>query len=196
MESGRVAGTGGPVLLHDAIRYAIIHEWLDFPASVLRQSAPEMRRMIELNLSTPVELCRQVLPGMVARGRGHVVTISSIGSTAVFPGLAVYSATKAGLAHFTAGLRADLRGLPVRTTLVELGPVPTETLHDAKQFPPAAASYRRAYRTHLLVDVPLASAADRIVRGVERNARTVRTPAGQRRWAHSSRRRAGSPSCS
>src|SRR5439155_23136794 len=104
--------------------------------SLLRQHHTALSAMVDLNLVAPMELCRQVLPRMVERGHGHVVNISSLGASGVFPGLAVYAATKAGLAHFTAGLRADLRGLPVRSTLVELGPVPTDALAETQQYRP------------------------------------------------------------
>lgn len=57
---------------------------------------------------------------MTARGRGHLVNISSLAGVATFPGLATYGATKAGLTHFTSGLRADYGG-PIGTLAVEMG---------------------------------------------------------------------------
>jgi short-subunit dehydrogenase len=167
---GEIEDTAGPIdiLVNNA---GVVHA-----DSLLRQDNNALRAMVELNLLAPMELCRQVLPRMVDRGHGHVVNISSLGASGVFPGLAVYSATKAGLAHFTAGLRADLRGLPVRTTLVDLGPVPTDALAEAQRYRPAADSYRRAYRTRSLVDVPRERVATAIVSSVEHDRRHVRIP--------------------
>ena len=132
--------------------------------------------MVAVNLSAMFHLTRLALPGMLERGRGHVVTVSSLGGAGVFPGLAVYSATKAAIAHFTAGLRADLRGLPVGTTLVELGPIPTAMLDSVNAYEPARASYARFYRLRLVVDTPAERVADKVVDAVRRNRRHVRLP--------------------
>ena len=96
---------------------------LEDSAYLPEQRAAAVDAMVAVNVAAPIHLSRLVLPGMVDRGRGHIVNFSSLGGAGVFPGLAVYSATKAAVAHFTAGSRADLRGLPVGTTLVELGPI-------------------------------------------------------------------------
>ena len=79
---------------------------------------------------------------MLGRGGGHIVNVSSMADCAVFPGLVAYSASKAALSHFTAGLRADLRGLSIGTTLVELGPIPTDLLAEAEDYAPTAIPSR------------------------------------------------------
>jgi len=56
------------------------------------------RELIELNLTAPVQLARLLVPPMAARGRGHVVFVSSIAGATAVRGEAVYSAAKAGLA--------------------------------------------------------------------------------------------------
>jgi short-subunit dehydrogenase len=139
-------------------------------------TADQLRALMQLNLLSPAELCRQVLPGMARRNRGHIVNVSSLAATAVYPGLALYAASKGGLSQLTAGLRADLRGLDVGVTLAELGPVITQALERVKAYEPTAASYRRAYRLHLLTDAAPAKAAAAIVRAVEHNRRYVRMP--------------------
>ncbi|MGQ0615863.1 MAG: SDR family oxidoreductase [Acidimicrobiia bacterium] len=146
-------------------------------AMALGDASPDdVERMVRVNLTTPIELCRQALPRMLRRGRGHVVNISSMAGCSVFPGLATYSATKSGLTHFTAGLRADLRGLPVRTTVVEIGPVPTSLLRGSEAYRPTAASFRRFRRLGLLVEVPPEKVADRVVDAVVKDHRHVRLP--------------------
>ena len=135
-----------------------------------------LREVTEVNYLAPAELCRQVIPLMLRRGGGHIVNVSSLAGTAVFPGLVTYSASKAALSHFTAGLRADLRGLPIGTTLVELGPVPTDMLAGTDDFQPTAKSFERFYRARLSVDVPRAKVADEIVRAVQKGKKHVRLP--------------------
>jgi short-subunit dehydrogenase len=105
-----------------------------------------------------------------------LVNVSSLAGVSVFPGLAGYSSTKAGLTQFTAGLRADLKGTPVGTTVVELGPVPTEMLDSADEYKPVADSFRRFYRLHLLVDVQKEVVASDVVGAVETGRRHVRHP--------------------
>src|SRR4051794_19184218 len=68
-------------------------------------TADELERMVQINFTVPMELSRQVIPRMLQRRRGgHIVNISSLSACGQYPGLTVYSATKAGLSHFTAGL--------------------------------------------------------------------------------------------
>ena len=140
------------------------------------QTAEDVEFVYQVNLLSPAELCRQAIPRMLARGRGHIVNVSSMAGTAVFPGLTVYSSTKAGLTQFTAGLRADLKGLPIGTTVVELGPIPTDMLDQVDDYKPTEDSFNRFYRLHLLVDVSRERVADNVVRAVQKNRRHVRIP--------------------
>ena len=94
----------------------------------------------------------------------------------VVPGTVAYSASRAALSHFTAGLRADLRGLPIRTTLVELGPIPTDMLAEVEDYEPTARAFRRFYRLRLIVDVPRETVADEVVRAVAQGRKHVRIP--------------------
>ena len=99
---------------------------VDEVAGMLEVSAHDLAQTVLVNLLAPAELTRQALPGMVERGQGHVVNVSSGFSTINAPGLTPYCATKAGLSHFTSGVALELRGTGVGTTLVEPGPVKTE----------------------------------------------------------------------
>lgn len=96
----------------------------------------ELDRVLDLNLRAPMHLCRDVIPGMLARGRGHIVNISSMASVFSPPGLTAYGATKAGLSHFTSGLRADLRDDPITMTTVTLGSVDTEMDQQSRAYGP------------------------------------------------------------
>lgn len=144
--------------------------------SFVRQGADELQRAIQLNLLAPMELTRQALSPMLARGQGHIVNIGSMAALGVFPGLVSYATAKAGLAHFSAGLRVDLHGTGIVTTHVDLGPVPTDALATARSYPPADASYRRAFRMHLLTEVSVLLAARVVAEAVQRDRRTVHIP--------------------
>ena len=105
--------------------------------------------LFEVNLLAPCELVRQALPGMVARDRGHLVDVSSGFSAVSAPGLVPYAASKAGLSHFHAGVRTELRGTAVGTTLVEPGPVRTGMWDDIVAQGLASAAMRRFVRLRL-----------------------------------------------
>jgi 3-hydroxy acid dehydrogenase/malonic semialdehyde reductase len=78
-------------------------------------------RMIDTNCKGVVYVTRAVLPGMVARGRGHIVNIGSTAGSYPYPGGNVYGATKAFVHQFSLNLRADLHGTGVRVTCIEPG---------------------------------------------------------------------------
>ena len=102
----------------------------------LDRTPEEIDQVLTVNLLAPMHLCRALLPRMLERGRGHVVNISSMAGVIAPPGLASYSASKAGLSHFTAGLRADLRDTPLRFTTVHLGSVSTDMDEEARSYGP------------------------------------------------------------
>ena len=78
-------------------------------------------QMIDTNCKGLTYCTRAILPGMVARGRGHVINLGSIAGTYPYPGGNVYGATKAFVHQFSLNLRADLHGSGVRVTSVEPG---------------------------------------------------------------------------
>jgi short-subunit dehydrogenase len=69
----------------------------------------QVDRMIEVNLRAPIALAHALVPGMIERGRGHLVFISSLSGKVASPSSSIYSATKFGLRGFALGLRADLQ---------------------------------------------------------------------------------------
>ena len=81
----------------------------------------EIDHALEVNLRAPIQLVRALVPGMVERGRGHVVLVSSLSGKASTPGSGLYSATKFGLRGFAAALRQDLHGTGVGVTVVYPG---------------------------------------------------------------------------
>lgn len=146
------------------------------PAAFTEAPDEDLRQVTEVNYLAPAELCRQAIPRMLGRGGGHIVNISSIAGCAVVPGLVTYSASKAALSHFTAGLRADLRGLPISTTLVELGPILTDMLAEIEDYEPTAKAFQRSYRLRMAVDTPREKVADEVVEAVQKGRTHVRIP--------------------
>lgn len=166
----RVEEEHGPldVLVNNAGRLPI--------GAIMDLDQADVDATVRLNLPAPIELCRQALPGMIERGRGHVANISSTAGVGCWPGIAAYCGTKAGLTHFTAGLRADLRGLPIGTTVVEVHVVPTRMGEQLLEYGPAAASDRRMRRLGILPHVTLEKLARHTVKAVANNRRHLRLP--------------------
>ena len=77
--------------------------------------------MVATNVTGLIHLTRALLPGMVARDRGHVMNLGSVAGYYPYPGGHVYGASKAFVRHFTMNLKADLIGTGVRVTDIEPG---------------------------------------------------------------------------
>jgi len=86
-----------------------------------RASLDDWERMVDTNCKGLMTMTRAVLPGMVARDRGHVVNIGSTAARWPYAGANVYGATKAFVHQFSLNLRADLLGTRVRVTVVDPG---------------------------------------------------------------------------
>jgi short-subunit dehydrogenase len=132
--------------------------------------------LFRVNLLAPTELCRQALVRMLPRRRGHIVNVSSLAGVAAVPGLAPYSASKAGLSQLTAALRAETKGTGIGTTLVEVGPVLTDMLENVHSYAPTERSFARGAAVKLLTDLDPNHIARAIVDSVRRNRRHVRMP--------------------
>ena len=81
--------------------------------------------MIDTNIRALLSMTRLITPGMVERGRGHIINIGSIAGDAAYPGGSVYCATKAAVKALSDGLRIDLVDTPLRVTNIKPGMVET-----------------------------------------------------------------------
>lgn len=88
----------------------------------------EWDRTVDVNCKGALNCVGAVLPGMLERGRGHIVTISSDAGRVVFPGLSVYSASKFFVEALSKGLRLETAGTGVKVTTIQPGNVSTELL--------------------------------------------------------------------
>lgn len=93
----------------------------------LQEDDPQnWEEMIDTNMKGLLYVTRAVVPGMVARGRGHVINMGSTAGHITYANGAVYCATKAAERAISEGLKIDLMGTPVRVTSVDPGMVETE----------------------------------------------------------------------
>jgi NADP-dependent 3-hydroxy acid dehydrogenase YdfG len=86
----------------------------------------DWEEMIDTNVKGLLYVTRAVVPGMVVRGRGHVISLGSTAGELAYPNGAVYCGTKAAERLINDGLRQDVLGTPVRVTSVDPGMVETD----------------------------------------------------------------------
>lgn len=103
----------------------------------------DWQNMIESNDLGLVVCTHCVLPGMVKRGRGHVINIGSVAGNYPYPGGSVYCAVKAFVKQFSLSLRGDLISTGVRVTNIEPGIV--ETPFSLNRFKGDAAKAAKVY---------------------------------------------------
>ncbi len=119
-----------------------------FPLAPVLDTTPDtFEHTLAANLGAPFRVLHGVLPGMRARGRGHVVTIGSVADRRIFGGNGAYSASKFGARALHEVLREECAGSGVRTTLVS--PAATDTPiwdpvdpDNTPGFPPRASMLR------------------------------------------------------
>ncbi|MBI3072812.1 MAG: SDR family NAD(P)-dependent oxidoreductase [Deltaproteobacteria bacterium] len=127
-----------------------------------RVTADAVAKMFDVNVIGAVRLVELALPGMLARGRGHLVAVSSLAGIRAMPRAAAYGATKAALTHFFESLRIDLKPRGIDVTVVTPGFVKT----------PLTATNN--FKMPFLVEVD--DAGRTIARGIAARRRTVAFP--------------------
>ena len=94
---------------------------LEYTTAFHRHTVDELGAITTVNLAAPMTLVAAVLPGMLARGRGHVVTVASISGKGPSPYLVAYASTKAALVELNRSLRLEYRDEPVSFSTVAPG---------------------------------------------------------------------------
>jgi short-subunit dehydrogenase len=174
-DASRLAGVGERQIVHDLAEPP--PEDLG-PVDVLVNNAgigwagptaqtPDIERLVAVNLVAPMLLTRSLLPGMLERGRGHVVNVASIAGFVGPREEAVYAATKGGLIAFSESLRHELRGTGVGVTLVAPGVIATEF------FERRGTPYTRAWPRPIAAE----RVAEAVAGAIERDRDEVFVPA-------------------
>lgn len=160
-----VAEHGSPDIL---INNAGAGRWLP----LIETSAEEAAAMMSLPYLAAFNLTRELLPGMLKRGSGQIVNVTSVASRLAWPGAVGYSAARAAMEALTNGLRADVRGSGISVMLATFGTVET-----------AYWKNNPGSRDHMpkgnAATKPLTQeqVAQFIVRGIEREQREILRPA-------------------
>jgi short-subunit dehydrogenase len=110
--AGRLADDAGEV---DVL---VANAGLSAGGRLERFSEAELAAALRVNLEAPVELAHSLLPGMLERGEGHLVFISSLQGKVALPRSSVYTATKFGLRGLALSLREDLAGTGIGASVV------------------------------------------------------------------------------
>ncbi len=139
---------------------------------ILETTAEEAAQMMAVPYLAAFNLTREFLGGMLARGKGHIVNVTSVASRLAWPGAVAYTAARWAVEGFTKALRADLYGSGIGVTLAVFGTVDTpywEHNPGSREKLP-----RRAAQIHALTSDEVAVA---IADGIEKNKRIVIKPA-------------------
>jgi short-subunit dehydrogenase len=126
-------------------------------------SGGEIDRALDVNLRAPVRLAHALLPGMLERGEGHLVFMSSMSGKVAAGGGSVYSATKFGIRGFALSLRDELLDTGVGVTTVFPG-----FISEAGMWAETGLSLPRGVGTRTPSDVAAA-----VVKGIERDAAEI-----------------------
>jgi 3-oxoacyl-[acyl-carrier protein] reductase len=91
-------------------------------------TSADWHEMMDVNVNALYHVTHKVLPGMIARGRGHIVNIASIAGRSAFPGGTGYVATKHAVLGFSESLMLEVREFGVKVSVVMPGSVATDML--------------------------------------------------------------------
>ena len=134
--------------------------------SAAAQDGVDLDRLLAVNLRAPVTLTRAVLPGMLERGRGHLVFVSSIAALLGVAGESSYAAVKAGLHVFATSVHAEVGSAGIGVSTIVPGVVDTEF------FVRRGSPYTRRFPRPIRAD----RVADAVLRAVERDRAEVIVP--------------------
>ena len=147
-------------------------------AGALRHLDPDvLAAQLHVNLTGNWRAIHACLPHLVAR-RGYVLAVASIAAIVPPPGLGAYAASKAGLEQLLDVVRLEVRHLGVDVGVAYFSWIDTEMVRGAASQHPGFAALREGLRGPVGKALPVTTAADAIVRGVQRRSRRVFAP----RW--------------
>jgi short-subunit dehydrogenase len=163
-----VASHGTPDVL---VNNAGAGRWL----SIVETSAEEAAQMVTIPYLGAFNITRELLPGMLARGSGQIVNVTSVAARLSWPGAVAYSAARAAMEGFTNALRADLHRSGIWVTLAMFGTVESPYWQHnpgSRERVPKSARRIRVLSTQ--------EVASLIATAIEKRSRTVIAPAAFR----------------
>jgi len=180
-----LAAADGPAELAEAARQAagpggidvlVNNAGIGWAGPIEQMTAEQAASLIAVDLTAPIQLTRLLVPGMVARGHGHVVFVSSIAGATGVRGEAVYSAVKAGLGCFAESIAYELAGRGVGVSVIVPGVIDT----------PFFERRGRPYDRRRPAPLPPQRVARALVGAVERDQSVVFVPRWMRfpAWLH------------
>jgi NAD(P)-dependent dehydrogenase (short-subunit alcohol dehydrogenase family) len=147
-----------------------------------RLADPEsFERVIEINLLGVYRTIHACLPQIVER-QGYVLIVASMAAIFHAPGMAAYSASKAGVEALGNSLRAELAHHDVKVGVAYFSWIDTEMVRGADRHP-ALGSMRSRLPKPVRKTYPLSDVGDAVVGGFEKRARWLGVPAGQIRFS-------------
>jgi len=182
------------LLEHGRIDVLVNNAGIGWAGLVEDMAVDDVQHLYDTNVVAVVDLTRRVLPGMLARGDGDVVVVSSGAAFVSLPPLTVYSSTKYAVDGFVEGLRREVHGRGVRIHSVNPGPVRTEWLARSMGTQPDEADGSRRLSPGVpasWVAAAIERSASRAVAYRVRPPRRGARPAARRAAAAGSRRRRG-----
>lgn len=157
----RAALVHAALAAHGRIDALVNNAGLGWTGLVEDMPAEKIDQLFETNAVAVVDLTRRVLPHLLARRDGDVVTVSSAAAWNALPPLTVYAATKFAVEGFTRGLRREVWARGVRVHSVNPGPVRTEWLARAGDYSPAEGQDARMRRSYGVPPEWVAAAVER-----------------------------------
>jgi short-subunit dehydrogenase len=98
---------------------------------VMKLSYEEIDRVMKVNFSGTVYMCKEFLPFLLERPEAHIVNVSSMGGFIPFPGQTVYSASKGAVKMFTEGLYAEFKDTKVGVSIIHPGAIRTNIMKNS-----------------------------------------------------------------
>ncbi len=180
-----LAAADGPAELAEAARQAagpggidvlVNNAGIGWAGPIEQMTAEQAASLIAVDLTAPIQLTRLLVPGMIARGHGHVVFVSSIAGATGVRGEAVYSAVKAGLGCFAESIAYELAGRGVGVSVIVPGVIDT----------PFFERRGRPYDRRRPAPLPPQRVARALVGAIERDQSVVFVPRWMRfpAWLH------------
>jgi NAD(P)-dependent dehydrogenase (short-subunit alcohol dehydrogenase family) len=174
-QAGLERAVAETIAVHGGIDVVVANAGIANHGTVAASPPEAVARVIEVNLLGVVRTVTSTLPAITA-SRGHYLLISSAAAFTILPGMAAYSASKAGVEQFANGLRLENSHKGITVGSAHPIWIDTDMVRDLKQ---DVGSFRRSQRRlpgPLGVEVSVADCAVALLDGIERRARKIFIP--------------------